>query len=392
VAAFYAEKTTGIVKIETEPASAKIIIEGEGITLTTPAKVNLKKGQYSIKISKDNYKDYSKTVDVEIGTEQSILIKLEKQYLLVSAGRSFYKVSLDLKEKIQIGNNFSDLVIPIEVSPDGQKILYYLGPPRSYDCSLWIMDSDGSQKKNLTKGMNGIPLFASFSSDSKKILFQYISSNSSSIWIMNTDGTQKTNLTMGMGFCSCPSFFSNGNKIVFLKVAKIWIMNTDGSGKQSLTEDVDGNIIFYCISFDENKIAFNCNNKIWIMNTDGSIKRKLTEEMNEFSNQLTFYPEDEKILFESLSSISGITCLWVMNSDGGGQQNLTKDVIGNSWITPLLLRGKTTPFSPDGNKLLFYVSDAEGTLFSWLMNSDGTSKINLGEVLKLDIIDAIWYP
>jgi len=298
IVAYYVGKTSGTLKIETEPASVNISIDGQNKSFTTPAEVILKKGEHTISISKDDYKDYSTAVDIEAGKTKTVSISLQKQYLLVSTGSSLYQVSVDLKEKNHIGSPVKDIITPIEVSPDGKKILFYLGPPNSEDCSLWIMNPDGSQKKSLSEGMNGVPYSPSFSPDGKKIVFV-------------------------------------------------------------------------------------CNNQIWIMNPDGSQKKSLTGEMVGFAYYPCFSPDGKKIVFVSLSTETKIASLWIMNPDGSQKENLTEEISVGAYLPS---------FSPDGKKILFYLRYNSGIVFPWIMNTDGTAKIKLGEALKMDIIDAIWYP
>ncbi|MCP5104901.1 MAG: hypothetical protein GY950_16055, partial [bacterium] len=86
-------------------------------------------------------------------------------------------------------------------SPDGSKIAFMDGPYNYYD--IWIIDSDGSNPYNLTKDSmhNTLP---SWSPDGLRIAYTRRDippySYSCEIWIMNSNGSNKKKLTFG-GWC-----------------------------------------------------------------------------------------------------------------------------------------------------------------------------------------------
>jgi len=81
VVVYYVGKTSGTLKIETNPAGANVSVDGKSETSTTPAEITLKKGQHTVNISKDGYKDYSTTADIEVGKTKSISTTLKKKIL-----------------------------------------------------------------------------------------------------------------------------------------------------------------------------------------------------------------------------------------------------------------------------------------------------------------------
>ncbi|GAI36438.1 unnamed protein product, partial [marine sediment metagenome] len=222
----------------------------------------------------------------------------------------------------------------------------------------WIMNSDGTGKKAITKNLigsvagysfKGLP--PSFSPDGKKILLglhfqdpKYtkegapLLSYTTSIWLMDTEGTGEELVRDKKGPLGCLSFSADGKKVLFAfedgkfprSYPSIWIMNSDGTEKRNITGEMKGELWDVSLSLDGKKILFGFNSEVWTMNPDGTEKRKLAE---------------------------------------GGDRGLS--------------------FSADGKKIAFF--GLYGRSF-WVMNSDGTKKINFNETLGIQINNAIWYP
>ena len=59
-----------------------------------------------------------------------------------------------------------------------------------------------------------------------------------SIWIMNADGSDPVNLTKGR-YCTSPAWSPDGMTIAYIDFADddIWLMNADGSNQQPVTDD-----------------------------------------------------------------------------------------------------------------------------------------------------------
>ncbi len=118
-----------------------------------------------------------------------------------------------------------------------------------------------------------------------------------SIWVMNSDGTAKKQLTTNEdGYCTSPSFSPDGSKIVYIKgfvsympggentkkePNEIWIMNSDGSDKHRIYAPGDVSLTLFQDAWSENdKILFNKElyqrvPQLWIMNADGTNPRCL---------------------------------------------------------------------------------------------------------------------
>ncbi len=72
------EVATGNVRVESEPKSAEIYIDGDYIGKTPDTIPDLKPGRYSIEVRKKGYKSWSKTFAVEAGKEVELTARLEE--------------------------------------------------------------------------------------------------------------------------------------------------------------------------------------------------------------------------------------------------------------------------------------------------------------------------
>jgi len=174
-------------------------------------------------------------------------------------------------------------------SPVDNRIIYRGDDPWR---SLILVDLDEGweNKMELT---SQITEQGSWSPDGEKIVYSSPdSSESSSIWVMNSDGSEKIPLTTDKdGYCMVPSFSYDGSKIVYLKgftsyvvgaenieTNEIWTMNADGSNKQKIYAPGDSaQMLFQRAWNKDNKIIFmrtwyRTDNypQIWVVNSDGS--------------------------------------------------------------------------------------------------------------------------
>lgn len=100
-------------------------------------------------------------------------------------------------------------------SPNGKRFVY-MGPPGSTksENQIWISDTNGSNRSQLTQNTSITNRYPSWSPDGKHISWTS-GKNSDEIWIMNSDGTNQFKLTTG----EKPSWSPDGKKIVYSKPA-----------------------------------------------------------------------------------------------------------------------------------------------------------------------------
>ncbi len=206
-------------------------------------------------------------------------------------------------------------------SPDGTRIAYsqaYGGPGGS---DLFVIDPDGTNKKNLSNhgpgGATSIPL--DWSPDGLRILIRSDRGGQWDLWIVRPDGSDPVQLTNTPGTEAHASWSPDGTSIVY-----------------------------------------EYNSDIWLMNADGSDQRALVARPRDDAAP-TWSPDGTRIAWES--SFVGDRDIWVIAADGSGTAaNLTN--------TPTF-RNTDPRWSPDGN-LIAFTSNRDGDLDLWMMNSRGS--------------------
>lgn len=128
-------------------------------------------------------------------------------------------------------------------SPGNSKIAY-VSDRDAFSWDIWVMNSDGSEQKNLTKGRVKFPNEPKFSPDSRRILFyaQDDSSGSSSLprrggpdkelWIMNRDGTRLTKVTDNETDDKNPVWGLNGVDVVYSVDGETWAVANVFTGEK----------------------------------------------------------------------------------------------------------------------------------------------------------------
>ncbi len=234
-------------------------------------------------------------------------------------------------------------------SPDGSKIAFT--SYRSGNADIWIMNSDGSNQKQLTTNK---------------------SNDIYSRWVNTTSVVYKQDSIIYGGILNNDLLFwsdRSGNP-------EIWRMLSNGSNQESAfrfkweestpKQNIMGWISWMvAVSPSENKIAFLFGNPLSIVIKDvDTDTNKILLSDNNINGWLTFSPDGKKLAFVSYSF--GNPDIWVINIDGTNLKQLTSDTGQDAYPA----------WSPDGSKIAF-ASDRSGDFDIWVMNSDGSNQQRL---------------
>ena len=207
----------------------------------------------------------------------------------------------------------------------------------------------------------------------EKVVFESQRDGNNEIYLMDANGANQFRLTTNTFYDAEPAFSAAGEKIAFTSTrsgnAEIYVMHTDGSMVQNVTNNpaTDGHPAF---SPDGSKIVFTSTRGgrpgIWVMNVDGSNPVELMDGIG--GNEPEFSRDGTMIVFSGTEGSGGDSEIWIINADGTGRINLSKDLDAED----------TEPsFSPDGTKILFTKKPNSGSSEIFTMNVDGSNPVNL---------------
>lgn len=128
-------------------------------------------------------------------------------------------------------------------SPDGQKIAYHSDREGNYD--IWVCEANGAKQTRLTSG-HSTDLRPAWSPDGKKIAFhsnregpdQRVRPGRQAIWVMDADGGNLLQLTRGPGNETSPAWSPDGSKVAFIAEEDgkdaLCVVDADGSNRRSI--------------------------------------------------------------------------------------------------------------------------------------------------------------
>ncbi|WP_135612896.1 TolB family protein [Methanococcoides sp. AM1] len=352
--------------------------------------------------------------------ELSLGYEAMKTKLLLIFFLCFFTINIvDASEILQLTNDTESIGFP-QWSPDGDKIIYTSSDLETitsgdWVVDFWMMDADGSNKTQLASGdtILGLGFNNPLSPDGTQFLFISNTTGNHELWIMNVNGSNKKQLTHGahlennlLGLTGRwgISWSPDSSQIVYVsassenrnvwesveinskkepifnisKVSKdydIWIVDHDGSNNLKLTTSGKDNIGATWRP-DGGKIAFVSNESgnggIWVMNKDGSDKTQLVDGS---AYNIDWSPDGTKIVYAKVDHENYTSNIWVMDADGSNKKPLTNN-------SEYFVSQSYSDWSPDGSKIVFN-SGSIGEYEIWIMNSDGTDQIRIGEGLML---------
>jgi hypothetical protein len=277
--------------------------------------------------------------------------------------------------------------LPLVVARSVPSIAYQSRGPDESRWSVYVMDSDGSNRAFITEGQGDFLSAPSWSPDGSKLAVVSDRDGAADVWVIGTDGGEAVNLTKHEAKDHAPAWSPDGDWIAFASVRdslywEIYVMRADGSDLQRLTWWEDASDLWPTWSPDGTRLAFaskrDDNWEIYSMDRDGSNLLRLTNHPGDDTTP-AWSPDGSRIAFESTRE--GYAEIYVMSAIGGEAVNVSN----LPWSTE---RGPT--WSPDGGWLAFY-SDRDGDWDIYVMASDGSDVVKLTGERSNDQVPA-WRP
>ena len=276
---------------------------------------------------------------------------------------------------------------PVIVARSVPSIAYQSRGSGEAQWSIYVMNSDGSDRSRLAEAQSGFLSAPSWSPDGSKLAFVSVQDGSPDIWLMNSDGSDPVNLTQHEAKDHSPAWSPDGEWIAFASVRdslywELYLMRPDGSDVQRLTWWEDASDLSPTWSPDGTRIAFaskrDGNWEIYMMDRDGGNLVRLTDHEADDTNP-AWSPDGGRIAFASTRD--GYPEIYVMAIAGGDAVNISNAPFSSE-------HGPT--WSPDGGRIAFY-SDRDGEWDIYIMASDGSDVLKLTGDNSNDQVPA-WRP
>ncbi len=243
------------------------------------------------------------------------------------------------------------------------------------NASIWVMDVDGRNKKQLTTSDETMDCRPAWSPDGKRIAFSRWTddANSWDIYTMNANGSNVSRLTDGPAGDAWPTWSPDGEQIAFGRYGEInaiYVMNSDGSNLKILAED-SSRLCYLAWSPDGTKIVYSGMDAgvsaVFVIDSNGE-NRKLLYRPGGGEGGANWSPDGDRIVFTTFKDSWGAwksNDIYVMDDDGRNLRRITDP--GPTWYySPV--------WSPDGAKIAFSAAkDNDSPQDVCVMNADGSN-------------------
>ena len=246
-----------------------------------------------------------------------------------------------------------------EFSPDGKQIVFISKIDNAeakkkgefwhktpFYLNLWLMDSDGKNRRQLTYGE--VQDFAPrFTPDGKKVFFvSNRMNNKRDVWSIDIDGSNLKRIAEIEGDTEhwrtvqypVPTPDGKGLVLILYKkesVSGVWFMDIESGKTRRITSGGNGDY-FPVMSPDGKEIVFESmrlgnlgsSGDIWLVDTSGKNYKRLTYE-NYPELYPAWSPDGTKISY--VANKEGIIDIWIMDRDGKHRKRVTKNILKEVW-------------------------------------------------------------
>ncbi|MCH8905918.1 MAG: PD40 domain-containing protein [Candidatus Heimdallarchaeota archaeon] len=190
-----------------------------------------------------------------------VTVNPDQTKVVIDDGDDIFIANIDGSHLTPIADDPNIFEFAASFSPDGTEIAFVTIDDLNLIYGIWIMNADGTGKRNILVEDLSVLRHPRWSPDGTQITFFTISNGTPFIWIMDTDGNDKVNLTSPADFARQADWSSDGKTLVYSSRKSgdfdIWSMNSDGSDKVQITSIV-GDEAKPVLSPDGQTIAFVC--------------------------------------------------------------------------------------------------------------------------------------
>ena len=256
------------------------------------------------------------------------------------------------------------------------------GPKSNRVKRLAIMDQDGENHKNLTKG-DVLVLTPRFSPAAQDITYMSYYGNKPRVYLFNIDSGQQEVLGDFPGMTFAPRFSPDGSKVIMSMAQSgntdIYVMDIRTRRTQRIT-NTPGIDTAPSYSPDGGQITFESDRggsqQIYVMGADGSGPRRVSKGQGRYGTPV-WSPRGDLIAFTRM--FQGSFYVGVMRPDGSGERMLSQ-----GW----LVEGPT--WAPNGRVLAFFKQEPNGKTQLHSIDLTGYNE----RVMKtpLDGSDPAWSP
>lgn len=190
-----------------------------------------------------------------------VTVNPDQTRVVIDNGDDIFAANIDGSNLTPIADDPDIFEFASSFSPDGTEIAYITIDDLNLIYGIWIMNADGTGKRNILIDNLSVLRHPRWSPDGMKISFFMISEGTPIIWVMDSNGSDKGNLTSPTDFARQADWSSDGKILVYSSRKSgdfdIWSMNSEGRGKVQITSIV-GDEAKPVLSPDDQTIAFVC--------------------------------------------------------------------------------------------------------------------------------------